>query len=147
MNTVLWNAYPCACLPFRDSPLFVLNACALMDMDNASSIHNRCVVKAPMILLDCRAVNSTLVSRANELSKQILQFVASRSIDLNIAVCDKFKSLSAVLLKKPLNTRELVELVKNLNKFKKEERLELESDCAGIMEQLHFLFDLNFLVR
>ena len=103
-------------------------------------------VRTPMVMCDNTSVNEILVSKSHELAQQILLFIAGRNIDRNVSICEKFKHVSSTLLKKPMNTRELVDLVKYLTKFKKEDREELVRECAGVHEQLRFLFDLNYLV-
>jgi len=103
--------------------------------------HTSRLVRTPMILCDCSAVNELLAARASDMSAAILTFLAQRNIDKNIHLCEKFKSVSAALLRKPANTRELVDLVKYLAKFKKDEREDLVRECAAIKEQLRFLYD------
>lgn len=106
----------------------------------------RSLVRTPMVLCDCTLVNELLQTRAEDMAAQILNFLAQRNIDKNIALCDKFKQVSSTLLRKPASTRELVELVAYLSSFKKEIRGELVGECGQIKEQLRFLYDLEHRV-
>ena len=103
-------------------------------------------VRTPLILVDCSSVNDLLISKAHDLSVQILHFLSQRNIDKNIHICDKFKVVSGTLLKKPANTKELVELVKYLGNFRRTEREELIKECASIKEQLRFLYEMDHRV-
>lgn len=103
-------------------------------------------VRCPMILLDCSSVNLMLIDTSQKLAKQILNFVAGRNIDKNIALSERFKQVNTTLLKKPMNTKDLVDLVKYLKKFMNEERDELLKECESVKKQLDFLFDSQYMV-
>jgi len=100
-------------------------------------------VRTGAFMCDCGMVNEFLVNKSQELSKSIGNFLATRTIDKNIHLCERFKSVSTTLLKKPTSTPELVELVRYASHFKKQDREVLMADCANVREQLRFLYKMD----
>jgi dynein heavy chain len=108
--------------------------------------HTCSTICTPSVLLHCKNVNEIIVSRIDDLSKQILTERSGRLRDECDVVSSRFKAVSQTLRKKPLNVRELVALVAYLQNFRDVEQDDLNLRCLDVRSQLDFLFDQRALV-
>jgi dynein heavy chain len=106
--------------------------------------HN--VIRCPMVQLDCSVVNQRLVEAANSLADHVCGWIANRSIERNIVVCDRFKAVSQTLMHKPLDTKELVDQVYFVQQFKNENLGQLLAECKDVRQHVLFLLELEHLV-
>jgi len=113
---------------------------------NLLSDSTHAFIRTPMILTDCQGINEALIQKAHECSRKILEILADGNIKENLRVHEQFKHISQTLLKKPINTEELVSLIQALKNFKEVSRAKIFETCVTTKEQLWFLYDCQHKV-
>ena len=96
----------------------------------------------PVLLLsvDCRHVNEMLVQRSDDCIAAIGADIAARNINRSLALTNNCKTLATTLLRRPTNTRELVELQAASLQFKQVDRKLMRAECDALRAELDFMF-------
>ena len=100
------------------------------------------VVSLPVLLLsvDCRHVNEMLVQRSDDCIAAIGADIAARNVSRSLALTTSCKTLATTLLRRPTNTRELVDLQAASLQFKQVDRKLMRAECDTLRAELEFMF-------
>jgi hypothetical protein len=104
------------------------------------------VFRSHMILIDCSTINKALATRAEELVDIILKYIAQHNMDKNSALCDEFKFVEDKLLRKPQNSKELLDSTNYLEEFKTTQLQSLFARTRALKDEMNFLFAEKFVV-
>lgn len=96
--------------------------------------------RAHMLAVECKSINKALADRADDLAGVILHHVAQANVEKNQRLCEEFKRVEDQLLRKPQNSAELVTALTFLNTCKNLTLGQLFGQCAGVKEEMQFLF-------
>ena len=77
-------------------------------------------------------VNEALVAAATAWAKQICAWISSRTIQLNLDLAERFKVIETKLLKRPVDTSEMVEQARFTKQLKSHDKHALIVDCVEV---------------
>jgi dynein heavy chain len=98
-----------------------------------------------MIYLDCEVLKQELAQKANALIQRLVDQIADTNRKTNLSICEQYEKISAKAMKLPVDTEELVELMKYVDNVKEKEIVNLRDDITRGQKRLMFLLNNTFL--
>jgi len=93
--------------------------------------------------VECQTINSLIINHAQDLKNGITNHVSKQLIDKAQKLVLNFEDGSKILLKKPSNAQELVDLVGYIDYFDQHQLSEWQNISDDIGKELTFLFDTD----
>ncbi|KAI8843135.1 hypothetical protein BC829DRAFT_296941 [Chytridium lagenaria] len=103
------------------------------------------IVRFSMIYLECDALKTELTQKANALVQRLVDQVAEMNRKINIGICESYEKISAKAMKLPVDTEELVDLMKYVDNAKAKDILVLKEEINKGKKRLDFLLQYAFL--
>ncbi|KAJ3098250.1 Dynein heavy chain 3, axonemal [Phlyctochytrium planicorne] len=103
------------------------------------------IVRFSMIYLECDALKVELTQKANSLVQRLVDQVAEMNRKINIGICESYEKISAKAMKLPVDTEELVELMKYVDNAKAKDILALKEEINKGKKRLDFLLQYAFM--
>lgn len=98
-----------------------------------------------MIYLDCDALKSDLMTKANQLVVKLVEQVSEMNRKANISICEAYEKISAKAMRTPNDTEELVDLIKYVETAKAKDVVLLREDISKGKKRLDFLLNYAFM--
>jgi dynein heavy chain len=102
-------------------------------------------VRFSMIHLDCEVLKQELAQKANALIQRLVDQIADTNRKTNLSICEQYEKISAKAMKLPVDTEELVDLMKYVDNVKENEIVKLREDITRGQKRLMFLLNNTFL--
>ncbi|KAJ3194173.1 Dynein heavy chain 3, axonemal [Irineochytrium annulatum] len=103
------------------------------------------IVRFSMIYLECDALKTELSQKANALVQRLVDQVADMNRKINLGICEAYEKISAKAMKLPIDTEELVELMKYVDNAKAKDTVLLRDDINKGRKRLDFLLQYAFM--